>query len=79
MQTDGQKFTVENLDQLHVLVSSAHKTTRCDMTYTVLKVKLKTQINKQITLNVKGVLKSKKILCLRKSLTMRSVFIDFTP
>ena len=28
--------TVQNLDQLYVLVSFAHKTTCCDMTYTVL-------------------------------------------
>ena len=27
MLTDGRQFTVQNLDQLHVLVSSAHKTT----------------------------------------------------
>ena len=25
--TDGRQFTVQNLDQLYVLVSSAHKTT----------------------------------------------------
>ena len=31
------QFTVQNLDQLYVLVSSALKTTRCDMTCTVLK------------------------------------------
>ena len=35
--TDGGQFTVQNLDQLYVLVSSAHKTTRHDMTCTVLK------------------------------------------
>ena len=33
----GQQFTVQNLDQLYVLVSSALPTTRCDMTCTVLK------------------------------------------
>ena len=38
--TDGWQFTVQNLDQLYVLVSSAHKTTRRDMTYAVLKVTL---------------------------------------
>ena len=31
-------FIVQNLDQLHILVSSAHKTTCHDMTCTVLKV-----------------------------------------
>ena len=35
--TDGRQFTVQNFDQLYVLVSSAHKTTRCDITCTVLK------------------------------------------
>ena len=39
--TNGWQFRVQNLDQLHVLVSSAHKTTCRDMTYTVLKVMLK--------------------------------------
>ena len=34
---DGWRFTVQNLDQLYVLVSSAHKTTRHHMTCTVLK------------------------------------------
>ena len=33
-------LTVQNLDQLYVLVSSAYKTTRFDMTYTVLKATL---------------------------------------
>ena len=33
----GQQFTVQNLNQLYVLVSSTHKTTRDDMTCTVLK------------------------------------------
>ena len=42
-QTDGWHFTVQNHDQLYLLVSSAHKTTRCDMTYTVVKVTLKTK------------------------------------
>ena len=37
----GRQFTVQNLDQLYVPVSSAHKTTRHDMTYTVLKATLK--------------------------------------
>ena len=35
MLTSGLQFTVQNLDQLHVLVSSAHKTTRLDITYSV--------------------------------------------
>ena len=35
--TDGRQFTVQNLDQMYVLVSSAHKTTCHDMTCTVLK------------------------------------------
>ena len=39
--TDGRQCTVQNLDQLYVLISSAHKTTHHDMTYTVLKVTLK--------------------------------------
>ena len=34
----GRQFTVQNLDQLYVLVSSALPTTRRDMTCTVLKV-----------------------------------------
>ena len=42
---DGQQFTVQNLDQLYVLVSSAHKTTHHDMTCTVMVEILKTQIN----------------------------------
>ena len=33
----GLQFTVQNLDQLYVLVSSAHKTTSRDMTYTMVK------------------------------------------
>ena len=33
----GPQFTVQNLDELNVLVSSAHKTSRHDMTCTVLK------------------------------------------
>ena len=32
-----QQFTVQNPDELYVLVSSALPTTRCDMTCTVLK------------------------------------------
>ena len=32
LHTDGLQFTVQKLDQLYVLVSSAHKTTRHDMT-----------------------------------------------
>ena len=40
--TDGQQFTVRNLDQAYLLVSSAHKTTRRDMTCTVLKKRRKT-------------------------------------
>ena len=35
----GQQFTLQNLDQLYVLVSSGHKTTCRDMTCTVLKAK----------------------------------------
>ena len=31
----GRQFTVQNLDHLYVLVSFAHKTTHCDMTYTM--------------------------------------------
>ena len=31
----GRQFTVQNFDQLYALVSSAHKTTCCDMTYTM--------------------------------------------
>ena len=38
VDTDDQQFTVENVDQLYVLVSFARKTTHCDMTCTVLKV-----------------------------------------
>ena len=38
--TVGRQFIVQNLDQLYALVSSAHKTTCCDMTYTVLKATL---------------------------------------
>ena len=34
----GWEFTLQNLDQLYVLVTSAQKTTCHDMTYTVLKV-----------------------------------------
>ena len=34
----GRQFTVQNHDQLYVLVSSAHKTTHRDMTCTVLRV-----------------------------------------
>ena len=34
---DGWQFTVQSLDQLYVLVSSAHKTAHHDMTCTVLK------------------------------------------
>ena len=39
--TDGREFTVQNLDQLYVLVSSTHKKNRCDMTYPALKAMLK--------------------------------------
>ena len=43
----GQQFTVQNLDQLYILVSSALPTTHCDMTYTVLKgCKTPNKINK---------------------------------
>ena len=35
--TDGWQFTSQNLDQLYVLVSSAHKTTHRDMSFPVLK------------------------------------------
>ena len=48
--TYGQQFTVQKLDQLYVLVSSAHKTTRRDMTCTVLVSDIKPQINKKIHL-----------------------------
>ena len=34
--TNGWQFTVQNLNQVYVLVSSAHKTTLRDMTYTIL-------------------------------------------
>ena len=37
MVVAGQQFTEQNIDQLHVLISSAHETTHRDMTYTVLK------------------------------------------
>ena len=37
LRPSSQQFTVQNHDQLHVLVSSAHKTTCCDMTCLVLK------------------------------------------
>ena len=37
-KTDGRQFSVQNLDQLYVLVSSAHKTTRRDLTCTVFKM-----------------------------------------
>ena len=33
----GRQFTVQNPNELYVLVSSALPTTRCDMTFTVLK------------------------------------------
>ena len=42
--TNGRQFTVQNLDQLYVLVSSAHKTARRDMTCTVFEVDVKPQI-----------------------------------
>ena len=35
--TNGRQFTVQNLDQLYVLVSSVYKTIRRNMTYTLLK------------------------------------------
>ena len=49
MLTDGWQFTVQNLDQLYVLVSSAHKTTQHDLThmYSVAS-NVKPEINKQI-------------------------------
>ena len=37
----GRQFAVQNLDQLYIPGSSAHKTTNDDMTYTVLKGMLK--------------------------------------
>ena len=43
--TEGRQFAVQNLDQLYVLVSSAHKTTHRDMTCTVLKATKKLYIN----------------------------------
>ena len=39
--TNGRQFTVQDLDQLYVLVYPAHKTTCRDIIYTVLKVPLK--------------------------------------
>ena len=39
--TEFQQFTVQQLDQIYVLVSTAHKTSKSDMTYTVLKAMLK--------------------------------------
>ena len=42
--TDGWQFTVQNLYQLYILVSSAHKTTHQDMTGTVLKTMLLSKI-----------------------------------
>ena len=35
--TNDWQFTVQNLDHLYVLISSAHKATRGDMSSTVLK------------------------------------------
>ena len=46
--TDGRQFTVENLEQLYKLVSSAYRTTNQDMIYTVLKKTNKTQLYKKI-------------------------------
>ena len=43
--SDDQQFTIQNFDQLYVLVFSAHKTTHSEMTSTVLKAMLKFQIN----------------------------------
>ena len=40
---ESWQFTVLNLDQHYVLVSYAHKTTRRDMTRTMLKMLLKTK------------------------------------
>ena len=34
----GWQFTVQNLDQLYILLSSSHKTTSHDITFSVLKV-----------------------------------------
>ena len=42
----GWQFTVQNLDQLYVLVSSAFQNTRHDMTCTVFE--LRSNINPQI-------------------------------
>ena len=39
--TDGWQFTLQYIDQLYVVVSSAHKTAHHDMTYAVLNVTLK--------------------------------------
>ena len=44
--TDGRQFTIQNLHQLYVLVSSAQTTIHRDMTCTVLKATKKT--NKEI-------------------------------
>ena len=43
--TNGWQFTVQKLEQLYVLVSSAHKTARRDMACTVLNL-TKLQIDK---------------------------------
>ena len=37
--TNARQFTVQNLLQVYLLISAAHKTTRLDMTYTVLKAR----------------------------------------
>ena len=42
------EFAVQNLDKLHVLVSSAHKTTHCDMTLYSVESDVKPHINKYI-------------------------------
>ena len=44
----GRQFTVQNFDQLYVLVSSAHKTTRRAMTYIVFKATLKPKFEETI-------------------------------
>ena len=43
--TNAWPFTVQNLEQLYILVSLAHKTTRRDMTCKLLKVMFNLEIN----------------------------------
>ena len=48
--TDGQQFTVHNLDQLDVLKSFAHKTTCHDMTLYSVESDVKPLINKKASM-----------------------------